>query len=211
MKPLLAAGALVLLVALTACSDDDGPPPTAPGGERAAVAASRPSELVTFPISREVMAPELAPKLNVDRLLNAVRARDVDALLRLVAYVPRPCTPPGERAAIVCPAGAKPGTPVPVVGVQGCTRSWYRRDEEKHLRRDLEAFFEVPRYLWAVAKGPPFPEEADGPPGDYLAVFSPPVAVAVTADGVTFIRFPCSARDWFDEMLIVPREFLIAP
>jgi len=141
---LLAVAAVALLLGLAACGDGDDPAEATP---------------TTF-VERRTDIPE------VNAVLDAVEAGDIEHIKSLLRYTPMPCG--STNAFVVCDPGEAEGTLQDVLAIAACKEGLMTRE------RIARSFLPEPisRTVYGVYPAPASSGELWDPPADYIAVFS---------------------------------------
>lgn len=181
-KPEPAATPSLSVTATASATPPATPPPTPVAGRRTGVA-------------------------EVDTVLAAVAAKDVDALLRLVALQEVTCIDPRTQGAggpVRCAAGEAVGSNVRAFATSTCEGEWTREaDLRAMVNRWLDGT-DSSRGVYGVVRGPSIPRsEPYWPVGEYWAVYEAKASapgptesrakVAVIEGGkLVALRFGCS-------------------
>jgi hypothetical protein len=200
----LAAIALLVPTLLLACDDDSEPPTASPTPTAAATAAPT---AVSTP-SATATAATLPPI--VQRVIDAVRARDAEAVMAAVQLTSTPCTnqqgaggPP--KCSVAGPGGAAEGTTIEAFPLGSCELGWYSRTGVRDI---LQSTLPGTGELYAVVRltRPPFNEPGmQFPTTQYAAFFvrrtsgmpESSFVFAMDDDALTYVDLPCaqSARE----------------
>ena len=150
--------ACTLLLGLAACGDGDDPAEVTP----TAVAERSPTSAASL-IPRRTGIPE------VDTVLDAVEAGDVERISALLRFTAMPCGSAGGL--VVCDPGEGEGASRDMLALAACEEALLSRDE---VESSWLPGWSVNPTVYGVYTAPPSSGQPLDPPAEYIAVFAAP-------------------------------------